>query len=73
MDEIGKLLGLNARLTGTAVQALYQAGLLTRDHARECAEDLIALAEILDGHMPDSVPASPLATSLHRIGRQLQE
>lgn len=73
MDEIGKLLGLNARLTGTAVQALYRAGLLTPDHARECGEDLMAIAEILDGHMPDSEPASPLATSLHRIGRQLQE
>lgn len=72
MEELGKLIGLSARLNGAVLQALHRAGLLLPEHASECGSDLIEIAQILDSHMPDDAGASPLAQSLHHIGRQLQ-
>jgi hypothetical protein len=72
MEELGTLIGLSARLHGTILQALHEAGLLSPQCARECGCDLIEIAQILDSHMPDNEEASPLAQSLHHIGRQLQ-
>lgn len=72
MDEVGQMIGLIARLNGATLQALHEAGLLSPERASECAEDLMQMAQILDGHTPDTVQASPLAASLHRIGLQIQ-